>query len=234
MSGGSREEAQGCAGSAARRRAGRPSPARRARRRNHARARPRCPAERMADDNRRALVCAGLARRLARLADELAEIIGSPSDVPCRRTTARQHAARGRRTGDEAPPVAVRGAAVQNRRPGLPRSPQASVSTFAPSTATKHRSGSITTARSNQPAQGAFVRERPRAAPWGSFSHEPNALQAFRRLRTAPPRPCRRRRTSSRRHSARRGACPRSARGRPCARRSCHRDGRWRSRRRRR
>lgn len=47
--------------------------------------------------------------------------------------------------------------------------------------------------------------------------------------RTAPPRPCRRRRTSSRRRTSHRDACLRSARGRCSGRRSCHRGGRSRS-----
>ena len=69
--------------------------------------------------------------------------------------------------------------------------------------------------------------------------HEGRFVQAdaptgFTRLRTGPPRPCRRRRTSSRRRISRRAACLRSARGRSCARPTCRRGGRSRSRRRRR
>src|ERR1700733_5971795 len=56
-----------------------------------------------------------------------------------------------------------------NMRPGLPRSPQARVSTCAPSTATKARSGSIATMRSNHAGAGGFC---PRKAASGAMGFD--------------------------------------------------------------
>ena len=118
-------------------------------------------------------------------------------------------------------------------RPGLPRSPQASVSTSRAldrrrTTAPAPRDRALEPRRRRRllAAKGRERRHGVRfvhAAPFG-----------LRRLRTGRPRPCRRRRTSSPRHSARRAVCPRSARGRSGASRSCRKGGRPRSRRRRR
>jgi hypothetical protein len=70
----------------------------------------------------------------------------------------------------------------------------------------------------------AFAQSGPR---WkeGALRDRLNA-RSITPPRTAPPRPCRRRRTSSPPHSARRAACPRSAHGQLDARRSCRKGGR--------
>ncbi len=63
---------------------------------------------------------------------------------------------------------------------------------------------------------------------------DPSGSPRPKTLRTGRRRPCRRPRTSSPPRNAHRGVCPRSAHARPSGRPTCHRDGRSRSRRRRR
>ena len=68
---------------------------------------------------------------------------------------------RGKERRDERPPVGVRGPAVEEQiRPGLPRSPQARTSTFAPSTSMNVRSGSFAIASSNHNGAGGLAMER--------------------------------------------------------------------------
>ena len=194
------------------------------------------PAERVSDDNRRpGLECAGLAPRLPRFADELAEIVSvAPIRAPHAAERRRDDAPfAGEERGDETPPVGVSGSAVQEDEAGLAALAPGEGLHLRAIDATNVRSGSIATTRSNHAGAGGFC---PRKAASGAMGVDSGTrtLFKFRRLRTVPPRPCRRRRTSSRRHSARRASCPRSARGRSGARRSCHKGGRPKSRRRRR
>ena len=61
-------------------------------------------------------------------------------------------------------------------RPGLPRAPQARVSTCAPSIATNVRSGSIATTRSNQSGAGGFC---PRKAASGAMGVDSGTAKLF-------------------------------------------------------
>src|SRR5580704_8124817 len=61
-------------------------------------------------------------------------------------------------------------------RPGLPRAPQARVSTCAPSTAVNVRSGSIATTRSNHAGAGGFC---PRKAASGAMGVDSGTRTLF-------------------------------------------------------
>ena len=161
-------------------------------------------AERVSDDNRRPGVeGAGRAPRLARLADELAKIVSlAPIRAPHAAERRRDNAPlAGEERGDEAPPVRVGGSAVQEDETRLAaRAPGEGFDLRAIDRDERALGLDRDDALEPMPAPAASAREKPRAAPWGSIRARRSSFE-FRRLRTARPRPCRRRRTSSRRHS---------------------------------
>ena len=138
----------------------------------------------------------------------------------------------GEEGGDEAPPVSMGGAAMQEYETWLaPLAPGEGLDFSA--VHADERALGLDRHDAFEPGRRRRLlpAERRQRRHGSRFGHA-NALM-FRRLRTVQPRPCRRPRTSSPRHSARRAACLRSMRGRSCASRSCRKGGRPRSRRRR-
>src|SRR6185437_6334808 len=170
--------------------------------------------ERVADDSRRPrLERARGAPRLPRLADELAEVIvrapvRAPHAGECRRNDSPLV---DEERSDEAPPVGMRGPAVQEYEPRLAAlAPGEGLDLSAlnrderPLGLDRDRALEPRRRRRLLPAKGRERRHGVR------FAHG-DRLEALRRFRTGRPRPCRRRRTSSPRHSAPRASCPQSA-----------------------